>query len=104
MRSQIARRVSMSWLGDRVRLGSLSGLVATFGFLLLYILAMVGHPQNPWPFNLACMVGGAFAIPFAWLALRPSLPPGRARDAGIVVFTIASVFLIQVGIFNEDYK
>ena len=101
------------------------GIAATAGFLILYLTAMIVNPnhrfgqdflsdlgvdekggirQNPWPFNLGCILAGSLAVPFAWLALRPALSPGRISTAGVVVFSLASVFLILVGIFNENFK
>ena len=110
---------------DLRRIGCICGIAATAGFLALYITAMIVNPnhrfgqdflsdlgvdekggvrQNPWPFNLGCILAGTLAVPFAWLALRPALPPRRTSTAGVVVFSLASVFLILVGIFNENFK
>src|SRR3990172_4096669 len=112
---------------DRIRLGAFLGLGSSLGFLALYLVAMATNPSyrfgsnylsdlgdtsgnvsgvvaNPWPFNIACILGGALAIPFGFLALRPPLPRTRLSAAGVLFLAVAAFFLILVGVFNESYE
>jgi hypothetical membrane protein len=112
---------------ERAKMGAYLGLASSIGFLALYLVAIAVNPRyvfgsnylsdlgdtsgqvskvvdNPWPFNIACMVGGIFAMPFVLFTLRNVLPRTASVRAGEVVVLIAAFFLILVGVLNESFR
>ncbi len=98
------------------RTGVLFGWVAVTVWTLLYLVAAVSTPGYmitgnrlsdlgnpaagaPWVFNSACILAGVFFLPFMW-----TVGAGMSkwmRRVGSAMLTLASVFLILLGIFHE---
>lgn len=100
-----------------VRIGPWCGLVAAFGFLTLFLTAMLLDPtwriggmwlsdlgvrQAAWAFNTGCVLAGVLIIPFA-LSAPHLFHRGPLTWAGAVLFTLAGAFLVGVGLFTEHF-
>ncbi len=76
--------------------------VSTPGYTLTgYRLSDLGNPAAPapWAFDSACILAGIFFLPFAWTigaGMRPWM-----RRVGSILLSLASVFLILLGVFHE---
>ncbi len=98
------------------RTGVLFGWAAVAVWLVLYLVAAVSTPGYtitgnrlsdlgnsaagaPWAFNSACILAGLFFVPFMW-TVGAGMSPWMRR-VGRVMLTLASVFLILLGIFHE---
>lgn len=99
------------------RFGVWSGLLAPVVFMVLYSIAAIGDPDyiffrnylsdlgvGPMApfFNAAVIIAGGLTIPFALLALRPTVGGGDMATLGVVLTMAAGVFLMLVGIFPDD--
>ncbi len=98
------------------RTGVLFGWAAVTVWLVLYLVAAastpgytitgnrlsdLGNPAAgaPWAFNSACILAGLFFLPFMW-----TVGAGMSkwmRRVGNAMLTLASGFLILLGIFHE---
>jgi hypothetical membrane protein len=102
----------------RGRLGALAGIVGPVTFMVLYVLAAVGDPEYVFfesylsdlgvgrmavLFNAAVIIAGSLTVPFAILAIRPSLDGGIAAEAAVGMTVVSAAFLFLVGVFTEDW-
>ncbi len=100
------------------RLGALAGIVGPVTFMVLYGLAAVGDPEYVFfesylsdlgvgrmavLFNAAVIIAGSLTVPFALLAIRPSLGGGIAAEAAVGMTVVSATFLFLVGVFTEDW-
>lgn len=99
------------------RTGAMCGVAAAAGWTALYLVAALGHPSysmtenflsdlgdyvrspNAWAFNLACLLAGVLAVPFAWTL--GSTVGGLGGRVGRVTLVLAAVALAGVGVFPE---
>ena len=99
------------------RTGALFGWIAVATWFVLYLVAALSTPgysitaqrlsdlgnpaaPAPWAFNSACILAGIFFLPFA-LALGVGMRPWMRR-IGTYLLSLASIFLILLGVFHEE--
>ena len=100
------------------RFGAACVLLAVVVFSVLYVIAASQDPDYEflenylsdlgvgpagWAFNSALMLSGALILIFAYAGLRPLLGVIFVSKAGSTMLAAAGVFLVNVGIFTEDY-
>ncbi len=99
-----------------VRTGVIFGWTAVVAWVVLYLVAAgstpgytitgyrlsdLGNPTAPapWAFDSACILAGLLLLPFVW-TLGAGMRPWMHR-VGSVMLSLASVFLILLGVFHE---
>ena len=101
-----------------VRTSAILGILAPTVFLALYVTAMsiddtyefgenylsdLGVGNSAWAFNSAVISAGCLMLLMCLFGLRPVLGALLISRAAVLLFLIASIFLVLVGVFNEDF-
>jgi len=99
--------------------GIASGFVGLSVFLAMYSIAMasdseytffenylsdLGVGPGAWAFNSGVIIAGALLALFAVFGLGRVMGEGRLARAATVLLALCGVFLIGIGVFNEDVE
>lgn len=99
-------------------MGALFGYTAILSFLVLYSVAAFSDPayvfgrnylsdlgvgKAAWAFNSGLIVCGVLLLAFVWWGVRPLLGSDASSRASVVLLLMCGFFLINIGIFTEDY-
>lgn len=103
------------------RIGAANGIVAPIFALICIIIAITGYPNFSWPdnalsdlgiipgatsiiFNVGLLVSGLLAFNFALFGMYSYFKENWLGKIGAGVFAAASIALICIGIFNENFS
>ena len=113
--------MSDSRVNSLQRIGASSGVVAPFFAFVCIIIAIATHPQFSWInnalsdlgvirgvtgifFNFGLFACGFLALNFALFGIYPFFKRNLLGKIGAGIFAIATIALICIGIFNENFS